>query len=453
MTTSPASWRNRQRCGAWRRWSRVAWHRRRCSQPSRRRSASSSTSTARTSVATSRTARQPPLRAGAEEATSSHSAPGSRSTTTVSSPGCCAPVGPNAWTTTRTCPARSPRARGHSAFAARLESRLRSKAASGASWPSPRDRTSRCRLTPRRAWQSFCDLAATAVSNSEARHPGQAARGRAGHAAPRRHPGGAGVSAGRGVLHGRAAARGQLLGPRAHVRALLRRRPRRSPRSRIATPARSAARRCGTGTSTPLDGDNLTAWVLRTGRAGQDRRLRRRPRPDRGVRARAGHTRAASRPRSGSAAASGARWSTPRRTAQGPLPEDVEVRLGPFGELVATAIGNAEGWAEVTRLAAGAGGVEAGGDVGREGGAARSPCSTGWRRRPSCSWSADHVGYAGYESGAQLTVLSHLRGSPDRGGGGLRVRLDGDSVDNARVRVRSGLPGWTTTNGRAGWMG
>ena len=149
MTTSPASWRNRQRCGAWPRWSRVAWHRRRCSQPSRRRSASSSTSTARTWVATSRTARQPPLRAGPREATSSHSAPGSRSTTTVSSPGCCAPVGPNAWTTTRTCPARSPRPRGHSAFAARLESRLRSKAASGASWPSPRDRTSRCPRIPR----------------------------------------------------------------------------------------------------------------------------------------------------------------------------------------------------------------------------------------------------------------------------------------------------------------
>ena len=202
------------------------------------------------------------------------------------------------------------------------------------SWPAPR-----CRPTPSRA----CRTSRTCwrpPSPNAGRTRVRVLAGRAGGAAPRRHPRRAADAAGGGLR----ARRGDR--PAARRRSTrdgpLPGRPRRT-RRRLGPAVASVAGRNARAARRPASPRSSSAPARRA-----PRRLRRPP-AGRSPNAPGERVRSAVASRSSWRAGCGAPCSRPARGD--PLPADTESRIGQFTELMATAIANAEARAEVARLA------------------------------------------------------------------------------------------------------
>jgi GAF domain-containing protein len=121
----------------------------------------------------------------------------------------------------------------------------------------------------------------------------------------------------------------------------------------------------------------------------------------------------------------------------GPLPSDTESRVGQFTELVATAIGNAEARSDVARLA------------DEQAALRRVATAVAKGSAPTVLFDvvtsevaellrADHVGLARFEAGGELTMLAHRGRRAAHLPDGTRLPLDDDMV-SAKV-LRTGQP-------------
>jgi|HubBroStandDraft_6_1064221.scaffolds.fasta_scaffold02808_10 signal transduction histidine kinase len=179
------------------------------------------------------------------------------------------------------------------------------------------------------------------------------------------------------------------------------------------------------GSRWPLEGDNVTARVCRTGQpARMDDYLARRGPIAEGVRS-VGIRGVVGSP----ILVEGRVWGAmlTATVTDEPLPPDTESRLGQFTELIGTAIANAEARAEVERLAEEQAALRRVATLVAEG-APPSAVFEAVAAEMNHVLGADHAVLGRYEPNEQVVVLAHSGPSPQRPPAGTRVGHGGENV-------------------------
>jgi GAF domain-containing protein len=118
----------------------------------------------------------------------------------------------------------------------------------------------------------------------------------------------------------------------------------------------------------------------------------------------------------------------------GPLPSDTESRVGQFTELVATAIGNAEARSDVARLADEQAALRRVATLVAKG-SAPTVLFDAVTAEVAELLRADHVGLARFEAGGELTMLAHRGRRAAHVPDGTRLPLDDDMVSAKVLRT------------------